>query len=149
MSQRQDILEAVKARLAGISLITGYQTDAGQLIFLGEAPVLGPDDPDAAIAIVVGSDEIKYQGENAHVTLPIDVQAIAKVADHNAPWETVEAIISDIKTSMEVDHNLGGLVIARGLTRGPTRPLEREAGSTTAGAGIEYRFEFSEGWGTP
>lgn len=148
MSRRQDILAAFVARLEGIQVATGYQTDVGQLVFIGERPTLGPDDPPASLDVVVSADEPGYQGENVFVTLPVMVHAMVK-ADWSTPWQTVEAVIADIKTAIETDHDLGGLLVPRGLERGPIEPRDREAGDTIVGAGIQYSLKYVERWGAP
>jgi len=150
MSRRQDILAAFVARLEGIQVATGYQTDVGQLVFIGERPVLGPDDPTASLDVVVAADEPGYQGENVFVTLPVTVRAVVKADWPNGtPWQTVEAVIADIKTAIEIDHDLGGLLVPRGLERGPVEPRDREAGDTIVGAGIQYSLKYVEKWGAP
>jgi hypothetical protein len=139
-------LAELRTRLQQITVANGFNTDAGDLVFLGERPALGPDDPAAAVAIVVGPDEPTFQGPKIILVLPVQVEAHVRedVAD---PWLQVEAVIEDIKTAVELDHDLGGRV--NDLRRGSVTPLDREDGSTTVGAGIEYRLVIAEQWGTP
>lgn len=147
-TKRQYLLEALNTRLAAITTANDFQTNAGQHIYIGETPALGPDDEDEALAIVIGDEEPQYQGVNLFIALPIDVQAVVK-ADLDAPWMTVEAIIGDIKRAVELeDRTLDGLV-KRMIQRGPVRALPREPGSTTVGAAVTYVAPFLEGWGTP
>lgn len=148
MSRRQAILAAFIARLSGILIADGYQTDVGQVVFIGERPVLGPDDPDASIDVVVGADEPGYQGENVFVSLPVTVRAVVK-ATRDSAWATVEAAVSDIKTAIETDHDLGGLLVARGLERGTVEPRDREPGDVVVGVGIRYTLKYVEKWGAP
>lgn len=148
MSRRQAILAAFIARLSGILIADGYQTDVGQVVFIGERPVLGPDDPDASIDVVVGADEPGYQGENVLVSLPVTVRAVVK-ATRDSAWATVEAAVSDIKTAIETDHDLGGLLVARGLERGTVEPRDREPGDVVVGVGIRYTLKYVEKWGAP
>lgn len=148
MSRRQAILAAFISRLSGILIADGYQTDVGQVVFIGERPVLGPDDPDASIDVVVGADEPGYQGENVFVALPVTVRAVVK-ATRDSAWATVEAAVSDIKTAIETDHDLGGLLVARGLERGTVEPRDREPGDVVVGVGIRYTLKYVEKWGAP
>lgn len=145
---RRAALTTLRTRLRGITKLAGYNTDVGKLVFLAEEPVLGPDDPEAALAIVVGTDEPGFQGEHVVVRLPVEVQAVVKVAASD-PWMTIEAILEDVYKAVETDHNLGGALLARGLERGSTRPLDREPGSEYVGAGVEYRLLYKQLWGTP
>lgn len=146
LSRRQLALQELQNRVAGISTDAGFQTDAGGQVFIGEAPTLGPDDLDAAIAIVIRPDEPGFQGEQAVIRLPVELQAIAKTTE---PWATVEAVIADIKRAVETDHDLGGTLLARGLERGITQPLDREDGSEFIGASVGYRLVYKETWGAP
>ena len=148
MSRRQEILAKFVERLERILVANGFQTDVGQLVFIGERPVLGPDDPTASLDVVVSADEPGYQGENVFVTLPVTVHAMVK-SDWVTPWQTVEAVIADIKTAIETDHDLDGLLIPRGLERGPIVPRDREAGDTIVGAGVQYSLKYVEQWGAP
>lgn len=152
-STRRLILEAFRDRVAQIHKFNGYNTDAGKTVFLGEAPILGPDDPDTAIALVVGEDELGEQGvfgsgEGAtiEINLTIGVQALAK-ADIDAPLLAIEDIIQDIKEAVELnDRTLGGLV---SMSRGETVPLDREEGSLIVGTSVSYRLLYAEEWGAP
>lgn len=147
-SRRRAILEAMQARLETIHTAAGFATEAGAAVFLNETPALGPDDPDVAIAMLVGDDTSTWQGLHVMLQLPIEIQALAK-ADTAAPWWAAEDVLADIKRAMEqVDRTLGGLV-KRQIERGVTRTLAREAGSTTVGVSITYVAPYTERWGFP
>ncbi len=151
-SVRQQILTELLSRVATIAIMGGYQTDAGQLVLLGETPQLGPDDPPAAIALIVRDDVPSDQssfGESVDgltvTTLPIDIQAVVK-ADLEQPWVSVEQVIADIRQAVETNDRSLGQLLTLPLARGRTRTLVREAGSTVVGAGLEYRATFDEPW---
>jgi hypothetical protein len=147
MTKRQAILTALVARVSAIAIAAGFATDAGATVFLGEAAELGPDDPDAAIALVLEDDSPQDKGY-LYVQLPIAVAALAK-ADLETPWLTIEAIVGDIKRAVEhEDRTLGGLLKGP-MTRGATRTLTREPGSTTVGASVTYICSYVEAWGDP
>lgn len=147
--RRKQILEVLLARLQVIHTSHGYATDAGQALYLGETPELGPDDPSEAIAVVVLDDEPRWQGEGLLLRLPINIQGLAR-ADLEKPWLTVEAVLGDIKRAIEQeDRTLGKLVNHPGLERGSTQTLPRADGSLTVGAGITYSGWYREGWGNP
>lgn len=142
---RQAILTALLERLGTIRVDDGFNSNAGVTVFLGESPLLGEDDPDAAIAVVLRDDVIRWQGKKAFLDLPLEIQAVAKTT-LDACWLTIEALLEDIKRAVEtVDHTIAETK----LERGQTRTLPREPGSTTVGAGVTYVVTYAEGWGTP
>ena len=149
-SRRQQILEALKGRLETIQVANGFNTDGGLSVFLGELPALGPDDPDVAIAMVVGDDEVRYPADlKMLIHLPIDVIAVAKPdsENRNKPWAMVEALLIDIKVAVELDdRQLGGL-LDNTMRRGNTRTLPRETGSDIIGASITYQLPYVESFG--
>lgn len=150
-SNRQRIIEALRDRVCAIRKSSGFQTDAGATVFLGEAPSLGPDDPDVAIAIVIGEDGGQaYQGEQVLLNLPVEFQALAKACLEH-PWRSFEAVLADIKTAVELaDRRLGlGRVICHEIERGTTRTLDREEGTDVVGVAITYTVPYTEVWGTP
>ena len=147
-SARLGIIAAFKTRLEAIRADDGFNTDAGLAVVAGEVPTLGPDDPDVAIAVLVGDDEPKAQGNALFIRLPIELAAVAK-ATLDAPWVAVEAVLEDIKRAMELqDRTLGGLAVSN-IERGSTRTLPRESGSTTVGAAMTYFCSYKEAWGNP
>lgn len=148
MSTRQDALVELRDRLQQVRVANGYATEAGQLVLLGEQPTLGESDPAAVLAIVVGADEPGPQAARVVIRLPVQVQALVR-ADTEDPWLTIEEILGDIKRAVEQDHDLDGTLLPRGLERGATTTLEREAGSAYVGAGVEYRLAYAEDWGNP
>lgn len=145
--RRKAILEAVRTRLQEIAVSGDYFTDAGLQVALGIQPAFSDQDPDVGIAIVVGPDRIEAQHTKLAITMPVEVQAIAK-ADLDDPFLTIEDVLSDIKQAMERDDDrrLDGL-LAYECQRGVTRQVDREPGSTTVGVGITYEFYYEEGWG--
>lgn len=150
-SRRQRLLEAVLARLQAITVANGFQTNAGDNVFLGVAPEFGPDDPSAAIAVAVGEEVPRFQQANLLIGLPIAIQALVNLEkdDLDQPWLMVEAVIADIKTAIELeDRTFDGLVAMR-IERGSVLTIPREPGSTTVGAQVTYIAPYIEGWGTP
>jgi hypothetical protein len=145
-SRRQLILEAFVTRLEAITVDNGFQTDVGLNVFFGVAPDLGPDDPNEAVALVVGDDAAGYQGEHIVIELPVDVVALAK-ATLEEPWVAVEAVLSDIKKAVELEDRTLGQLVMRQIRRGSTRTLPRETGSQIVGASIRYLAPHAEVWG--
>lgn len=147
-SRRQLIVLEFLNRLSAIKQSEGFQTDAGFRVYLGEVLALDNDDPDAVIALVVRDDIPGRTMENVSITLPMEIQAVAK-ADINQPLLAAEALIADIKKAIELpDRFLGGLLKER-ITRSQTRSLPREAGSPTVGISITYLVPYVEAFGRP
>lgn len=143
-SRRQSILEALAARLQAIEINSGFQTNAGRLVFLGEAPALGPDDADEAVAIVPFDTVAE---PNRMELLPVEIQGVAK-ASLEAPHIAAEAVLADVATAIELaDRTLGGLV--KTMDVNITRTLPREDGSTTVGFGVTYFLRYVREWGKP
>lgn len=147
MTTREAILAALMTRVQAITIAHGYATDAGDQVFLGEAPQLGENDPPTAIALVVEDDDVNSQGFLT-VTLPIAVQALAK-ADLDAPWLAIEAVLGDVKRAIEQDDRSLGGVLKGELERGSTRTVPRAPGSSTVGVSVTYRCRYVELWGAP
>lgn len=145
---RELILSAFLVRVGEIRTANGFNTEVGWKVFLGETPVLGPDDPEAALAIVVREDVVPFQGENVLVHLALEFQAIAK-ADINHAWLMVERVLADIKRAVELPDRTLGKLVPRRIERGSSRTLPREPGSTVVGAGVTYTAPYVEAWGNP
>jgi hypothetical protein len=151
-TRREQLLGAFKARLQEITEANGFWTEAGLTVFMGEAPDLGPNDPDQAIAIVVGDEEQNWQlpGKGIGIRLPLAVQAVAKVGtDEDAAWQTVERLIGDIQRAIETTDPLVDGWSDWPLEIGPVRTLKRETGSTNVGSELTYRAVYKRGWGSP
>lgn len=151
MTQREQILDIVEARLQAIQTANGYHSDAGLTVAIGEIPVIGPSDPATQLAVLVGDDEVVSELEKITITLPIDVAVVTRI-DTDGAWRTVERVLGDVKQAMETDtagHRIDGLTSPR-LRRGPTRTLPREDGSVVTGVVVRYLVEsYVEAWGLP
>lgn len=148
MTRRRAILEALRSRVAAITVDNGFSTDAGAALFLNEVPALGPDDPEVAIAMLVDDDEVAWQGKKVLLRLPVRLIALAR-ADLDAPWTAVENVLGDIKRAVELEDRLVGGLLHAFLERGVTSTREREAGSDAVGCEVPYIAPYSEGWGDP
>lgn len=158
-SKRQAALVDLVTRLEFITKAKGYNTDAGEHIFLGEAPTFGEDDPPEALAVLVGEDSPLTSGGVIRTRTPIEIWAVVP-AGIEQPLLAVEAIIADIKEAVEieadgsVDRFLGTVdddgrpygTLPKGLERGSIKSLRRQEGSTFVGAAVEYIAHFEEHW---
>lgn len=154
LTRRIRILEAMAGRLVVIRRANGFQTDAGDRLYLGVLPALGESDPDSAIALLPREDIFSgEQLEKLPLRWPLDIAAIAKPTLRD-PWTAIEALLGDIKRAVELsDRTLGGLLVGGrgvlGLHRGTTETLERRSGQDMVGAAITYIAPYTETWGRP
>jgi hypothetical protein len=163
----------LETRLGKIQKSKGYSSDAGLNIFLGEVPILGKDDPDTALAILLLNDEALEgsftQGGLVRYKVPIEVYATAKIPSRARPLLVFEGLIADIKQAAEIegrdtgtnaarDRYLGiipdsdpakPVTLPKGFERGSTRVHFREGGSEIIGVTVEYFMSIEEQWGQP
>lgn len=147
-SKRQTFLELIQQRLEGIHVAEGYATDAGDTVTLNEAPRFGENDPDIAIAILIGEDTPQRQGHAVLQVLPVEIQALAR-ADLNEPWVVSEQVLADIQRAIEVEDELMRGNAKRAIEIGQTRTIPREAGTTAVGVAITYLLHYGRAWGQP
>jgi hypothetical protein len=150
-SRRKLIVVEIVTRLQAIRRAAGFNTDAGLHVHVNEVPVLGPDDPDEAIVVVLDEDFPGHQAEHTFIRLPIDVQAMAKAdpVDVESALMTAEDVLEDVKRAIELpDRTLGGLV-QRQIERGTTRTMARDPGTPHVGVAVRYTAPYIERWGSP
>lgn len=172
-SKRLLAIQDLADRLSYIKKSNNYSSDAGDMILLGEAPVLGKDDPAAALAIFLLNDEplgdAYTKGALNQVRVPIEVHAVAKLANGQQALIVYEGLIEDIKKAVEIEGRDSGTNAARdrylgvipdsspaqpvtlpkGFERGATRIHFREGGSEIIGVTVEYFMSIEEPWGQP
>lgn len=172
-SKRVLAIQDLETRLGKIQKTKGYSSDAGLNIFLGEVPVLGKDDADAAIGILLLNDEPLEGGAFTvgglcRYRVPIEVYATAKIPSRAQPLIVFEGLIADIKLAAEIEGRDTGTNAARerylglisgspakpvtlpkGFERGSTRIHFREGGSEIIGVTVEYFMSIEEQWGQP
>jgi hypothetical protein len=147
ITRRLLILERLGALAGVIQKANGFDSDAGLRVYIGDAPELGPSDPDFAIAIVPG-DELATEDGRISNTFPVEVQAIGKSGAVDA-WINLELLLGDLKRAIELEDRTLGSILKGVMKRGPTRTLERPPGHTTIGAGIFYTCPYVDEWGNP
>lgn len=154
MSRRADVIEAIKARLQGISVLAGFRTDAGGTVLVNELPEFGETSvggstPPAAIVLMVGTDERTWSGKAFFVRLPLAVMGLVDTdrADTGDAWRLVEDLAADIKQAIEIEDRRLGNLLMEFLERGDTEPLPREPGTSTMGVVVNYTAPFKEPWG--
>lgn len=153
---RERVLEAFAARLSEIRVEAGtlYRTNAGDRVYIGEAPSLGDDDPPSAVVVVIGDVQATdHQMGTMQQAIAVECQAHVRISftetiDSN-PFMMAEALLGDIVRAVEqADRTLGSL--SKGpITLGPTRSIPRETGSTTVAVGQTYLVPIVRRWGQP
>lgn len=152
--RRLRILDALKAKGTAIDGTGDFLTDAGLHFFDGELPTLGPDDPEKALAMIVGEDQIDaMQVGKLWIALPVTFVALVR-PDVDQPARDAELVLADVKRSVEADLTLGGLLTPgknnpEGLMRGTTEANVRQSGSETVARGITYVANYAETLGNP
>ncbi len=146
-SPRQQLLEAVRERLSGISTADGYHTDAGRTVYFGEAPMLSPgDEADTAILLRAGPDEVTHLGANVTRAIQLQIAALAR-ADLSEPWVAAERVLADVQRIIESSdraaRTLGERAKWQGLEPGQIDTLEREEGATTVAVEITYTATYT------
>ena len=148
MSNRSEVLTAFLERPRAITIAGGYSCDVGPGLSIGEVLRLGQDDAAAALLVVVGDSNVKFQGEQILIDLPVTISILADVGAGGA-WLLAEALLEDVKKSVELTDRRLGRRLREDIRRGAERSMEREPGSTTVGISITYWLSFAEVWGRP
>lgn len=153
-SKRIGALTELRRRLERITRANDFATDAGQTVFLGEAPGLGHHDPEVAIAVVVGDSTEAHRGMSDVIesVVVVSLQAFARSAPAHKvdPFLAAEDVVADIKRAVELeDRSLEGWCLSTGMSRGAVRPARRMEGSEYVGAAVDYVLTFEERWGHP
>lgn len=161
VTARKTILEAFKARLEAIRVTSGYNTDAGEHVFIGETVVFGEGDPAYAIAIVPAEQNRDFRGTlksfsqflvEIQIVLQTDARQPWLVIDSvviEDPWLVIEAALQDIKRAVEVLENGKKTIAQYRIEAGQVRTVSREPGRTEVGAGVTYAVMLEETWGAP
>lgn len=155
-SARQLIIEEVVRRLEMITIANGYETNAGENVFLMEEVVLGSDDATHAIAVDVQpseADELALGpalGQEFGVRLPLSIQSNAREG-LLTPWRAGEQIKSDIKRAMGAPVVDSWPDALKGFDHGSPwdDTFERAEGSLYVGGAVNYEILYVEIWGAP
>lgn len=150
MTKRARIIQAVADRLATISRVNGYETDAGETMAIG-ALSFGPDDDGLRMALLVG--DTRAEGSRGLNKKPRDMPlqvALAMRRWRQQSWLEIEAAIGDVKRAIEraEDETFGGLLLGR-LVDGEEVTLDTPEGATSMGFALVYRAKYVESWGQP
>ena len=75
-TRRQQIITEIVSRLQAITKANGFETDAGEHVFVGEIVKYGENDPVSAITVVVGDEATVSQRVKVIYDFTLDIQAL-------------------------------------------------------------------------
>lgn len=147
------ILEAVEDRLETILVAGGYNTDAGQNVFLGVRRINPNELADGSVVLNVfdTDDEVDettaYGDEEIHVTLRITVEAYIRDLTEQGT-RLAHLVMQDIKTAvLTSDRTLGGLTVDFGYDG---RSVEYpDPGGDTLTVSVDFVTTYAEAYGAP
>lgn len=131
-SIREQIIDAIVDRMAIVREANGFATEIGAHVFRG-AKRIGAESLDA-VAVFARKDAAAHEYDVDHLTMPVDVQGVAAVADNGAETEQeraervsqiIEKMLADIIEAMTGDR------WTLTFTSGSREPV---AGETVTGA---------------
>lgn len=138
-SKRQQIVNAIKARLEGISTGASYETNLGASVHEWRDTALQESEcPGAIFRDTVDPEELTF-GEHVH-TLALEVELFALGAD--APT-TLRKMIADVVKAFGTDRKLGGLAQDM-MHRADLLATERES-RRLAGAVVRFDVIYTTG----
>lgn len=154
-SRRQLTLAALATLLEEITVANGFNTDAGEMVHLGQDVELGENDPGPAILVISGIEKFDPAATKLYSAWPISIRAVAGVVDNDfdEAWTIAELVVADIEKAVETaDRTLGGLINwngAHGLILDSIQTVERDAGSSVVAVDVVYIARLQRTWGDP
>lgn len=107
---REQILAAVKTRLASISVSTGYQTNVEEVLRVPEPASDAIGDP--SVQIVDRGDVTRRHARLAYENLmDLDIFVVVKEGDSDDLSKECQKVMSDVAQAVEVDDTWGGLAV--------------------------------------
>jgi len=143
----EQIIEALRTRLALIRTVNGFATNAGVTVLHGR---LRTDTDDLHLACFAGAaGEKEDRGRNRiDVLLQVEVAACVPVPDSDTGGRVVELVIGDIQKALELPaRSLGG--IARDLTPLGRQRLAPIEGTRNEFVSLTYVVSYFRLYGSP
>lgn len=149
----QQVLGALAARLAQISVAGGYNTDAGLHVFRGRA-FLDPSTEVPALTVVENDEQgtdAEVTGTLVRETTAYQVQGLVR-ADRDNPLDAGHELLADIKRALfkapegpEFEQLIAGATLAYT----GRQVLSREEGQSFAEVSVSLEVTHSERYGNP
>ena len=146
-SLSKQIVAALRARLEGISVAAGFNTDAGSVVRHGR---LKADSRSLHLAILSGASTESQDAARQRVNCRLTVEIAACIpTTPEDVGEDVEDVVEDIQRAIEVDtgRSLGGIASdVAPLGRGRAVPVDGTANEYTW---LTYLVSYIRGYGQP
>lgn len=138
------VITALVALLATISIANGYRTDAGAHVFAEESENEIP--PDAiAIELVDVDESLASQGlKKRSATLSIRADVLVPFDPNSAPRETARAVLADIRQAVATINATHWLAGVTSVELGGRRIPPRTEGSQYVEASLDLRVSYTE-----
>lgn len=143
----KQILDAIVTRAQTITTANGYNTDAGNQVYLGRRNFTNIE-AFPIISISRGPEELlELVGERMKLAMPVTLEGLIE-GDQDNPLTAAEELIADIKMAVcTTSDRLGGLAIRYEFVT--STPTVRDDGANFVGATVETLCTYVEYVGNP
>ncbi|MCP3177305.1 hypothetical protein MJO47_09360 [Desulfuromonas sp. KJ2020] len=138
MTKRQQIVDALDARLKSITMANGYSTDIGKKVSAWRSAPLAESEP--FVLIYRDTECPKEAPEAGRHRHSLQIEMTILVRSSTSPG-TVRAMIGDVVKAIGTDPRLGGLALWAALVA-DSLAVERET-RTLAGADLSWQITYS------
>lgn len=143
----KNALSAIETRLQAILVASGYNTDAGNQVYLGRRYFVGENTVYPLLTIFTGSEDPSGEGALGGYDLSRDIIIEGYVDDASTPTVSLENLIEDIQQALEQsDITLGGVVDSLDYA-GLEAPEPPNDGSSIATVQVNYRIGYQRAYG--
>lgn len=145
-TQAQQAIAAIVARLEAISVVGGYNTDAGDQVHLGRRGFDAESDTFPLLSVFSGAEQVERLTAGRY-RCTREIRITGYVDDTTTPTVALEELVEDVQRAVEqADETLGGLVHSLEYT-GLDEPEPRDDGGTVSGVVVTYSIEYDREYG--
>lgn len=143
----KQILDALVARCQNITIANGYNTNAGQRVFLGRRSFMSRESF-PSVCVIRGTDSVKERTvERVKLLLPVTVEGLL-AQDTTDVGSDEEELLADLKQAvLTTDIRLGGLAIKTEYVGSGL--LQRDDAATYIGVELTLEVTYIEFLGDP
>jgi hypothetical protein len=140
---RIQILTALAARLATITIANGYRTNLGSDVHEWAVTTLDPNESSLRVEYRDETGTTEWYSAMLHLhTLPVTLRVSCKNNTAGAALSTMRDAMADIYTAIFTDVTFGGLAEDTNQ-EGSIKEDKGEAADTAAGAEVVYMIEYT------